>query len=742
MFRLKNGLFILIAMLSVTIIKAQVMDYVLSSEFNISINSNGYAPIASQEKVAHNTDYGVKIMNRADSGELSNYAHLKLPFIKQVSVNDNYLAVTEKNDNNSNNLILFDITGETPNEINRVDNINLNDMILLDNYIVYSTIENTFLLSIENLELLDSYPNVVLSGERKVSGNKILTSCSEDNTSLMLEINEAGEFVLLFTLPEIVRPVSLQDNLFIGRRNSREIVFYDVSEEPTYIANYQQSDETIIIHDYYVHNNQLGFVCSPGSSNDILFRVLDITELNNITLLDEFNFSTITNPNEIMFVPYFSVDCIDNDVYVAMIHQPLIHLEIEDSGIINYIGKQEGYRKTTWNNVVFENRNYTTDVLDVVIHDLSNPNMPVEIANNYERGTYKWFAGDELHCTIKKPGTEYLYCYEKDNSDNLVLIDSIYYGFDNEVAAFHWDGDFLVMADVNEYSIKGFKLEDGAFVEKWSEVVSSLMKGIGVKDNHIYIGSNVNSFIYIYEFDEESISEVNLVNTFTPYFYAIEFSDDIMSLHGHGAQEGAVFDMSEDPTEINNPLDLDITTLSCAAEKKRDYIFYTGENNNRVVPGNGLFVYKKINAEYQYIDSIPLGYEIMNIDIIDGDNQEDFTIILYSRACSMIYQAHITANGDLEIEPITTNLHNYPNPFNPETTISYVLSKASDVEIDIYNLKGQKVKSLIKDYQQEGNHKVAWNGNNDLGNQVSSGVYFSKIKTENEVITRKMTLVK
>ena len=85
---------------------------------------------------------------------------------------------------------------------------------------------------------------------------------------------------------------------------------------------------------------------------------------------------------------------------------------------------------------------------------------------------------------------------------------------------------------------------------------------------------------------------------------------------------------------------------------------------------------------------------------------------------------------------------NYPNPFNPETTINYQLPENSNVELAVYNLKGQKVKTLVNETLESGNHTVIWNGKDDNSKSVSSGIYFYKMKTGNHVETKKMILMK
>jgi hypothetical protein len=86
--------------------------------------------------------------------------------------------------------------------------------------------------------------------------------------------------------------------------------------------------------------------------------------------------------------------------------------------------------------------------------------------------------------------------------------------------------------------------------------------------------------------------------------------------------------------------------------------------------------------------------------------------------------------------------HNYPNPFNPTCTIEYSLAKPCRVEITIYNLLGRKVKTLVSSMQPAGPYQVIWDGKNDQGNDVASGVYFYRMKTDEYVDVKKMVVLK
>ncbi|GAJ04898.1 unnamed protein product, partial [marine sediment metagenome] len=96
-----------------------------------------------------------------------------------------------------------------------------------------------------------------------------------------------------------------------------------------------------------------------------------------------------------------------------------------------------------------------------------------------------------------------------------------------------------------------------------------------------------------------------------------------------------------------------------------------------------------------------------------------------------------------QISQVQFNLsQNYPNPFNPETTIEYSLAESSHVILKIYNLSGQLIKTLVNEYQQAGSHKIIWYGDNEVGQEVATGIYFYRIKAEDFVSTKKMVVLK
>jgi len=88
------------------------------------------------------------------------------------------------------------------------------------------------------------------------------------------------------------------------------------------------------------------------------------------------------------------------------------------------------------------------------------------------------------------------------------------------------------------------------------------------------------------------------------------------------------------------------------------------------------------------------------------------------------------------------DLANHPNPFTSSTTITFALAQASDVSLEIYDLTGRKVRSLASGRRVAGNHEVRWDGTNDGGRRVASGIYFSRLETAGGTVTRHLNLVR
>ena len=127
----------------------------------------------------------------------------------------------------------------------------------------------------------------------------------------------------------------------------------------------------------------------------------------------------------------------------------------------------------------------------------------------------------------------------------------------------------------------------------------------------------------------------------------------------------------------------------------------------------------------------------------------EFENARFEVARGMVFDANSLSNplfaNDLEVKlaPAAFALNqNFPNPFNPETTIGYDLADGSQVRLEIYNIMGQLVNTLVSDHQAAGRYRVVWSGVDAGNRQVASGVYFYRLQTEGFKAVKKLMLLK
>lgn len=163
----------------------------------------------------------------------------------------------------------------------------------------------------------------------------------------------------------------------------------------------------------------------------------------------------------------------------------------------------------------------------------------------------------------------------------------------------------------------------------------------------------------------------------------------------------------------------------------------------------------KIEIYMDSLNSMPI--LSVNINLVDSLQLDDGRAwIGFTTSTGSAYEKHyilswkfIPANSvgiDFKEPKFLAKNHileqNYPNPFNPTTTIRYALPKAGNVTLTVYNLLGQKVCTLVSTHQLAGQYQVQWNGRDDKGKKMPSGVYLYRLKTEGFNQILKMILMK
>ena len=198
------------------------------------------------------------------------------------------------------------------------------------------------------------------------------------------------------------------------------------------------------------------------------------------------------------------------------------------------------------------------------------------------------------------------------------------------------------------------------------------------------------------------------------------------------------------------------------ADNPTDFFAPRFSGSQRLLNGNTLIcsgvegIFFEVTPEneivWKYINPVNDG-----VPVAQGDSVSENSVgkcYRYAPDYSGLVGQDLTPGGPIELPPtsIRTNkknilkefelYNNYPNPFNPVTYISYRLSVGINVQLDVFNSLGQKIKTLVSEEQSSGNYKVEWDGTNQLGKTVSSGVYIYQLRSDDFVKTKKMLYLK
>ncbi|MEN6444473.1 MAG: S8 family serine peptidase [Candidatus Cloacimonas sp.] len=301
-------------------------------------------------------------------------------------------------------------------------------------------------------------------------------------------------------------------------------------------------------------------------------------------------------------------------------------------------------------------------------------------------------------------------------------------------------------------------------------------------------GGGSQNAICIANLDSDTLPEILIASSNGGYLYALNNDGSILFQKNIGTQiktSPVVADVNNDNIKeivlianngtiyIMNGLGADLAgtpiSIENAVECTPVIARFDGDNNAGIIFGDatGLFHSVRIDGTESANFPITIGGNIKisaSLADIDGDNDLDIAfptdsglaIIDVKRgAQAMLWPTYLggfgRTNNAYQQTPITdpllpaleTTLYGaYPNPFNPETTISFTLSTPDFTELEVYNQKGQKVKTLFSGNLESGNHKFVWNGQDDKGNGVSSGLYFYRMKSGKYSSTKKMILMK
>lgn len=559
--------------------------------------------------------------------------------------------------------------------------------------------------------------NITVNGEGFSYYVTLDNSSYYDILSPMSGYLESGETdVLEISNYENMEPYELGSLLTIHLGSGNDVVIVNLSTEPGYMS-------------------LLSFSL-PGNEEDSQpLTIWNITDSEqNISLSHSNDLFTISEDELVLGVDesatvYISADQVGSDEYDDLtISSADINYEMPMRKLANY-----GDYNFQDDGVADSEFISTECLLNHFTIDSELSGMEVFLSQNYQN--FKWVIFDddfnllyEMNDVSEYMGWQQLNLTEVLEAGNYYLgitgieeNDEVFVGFDEleeTVSSYEWDGENLT------------NLEGILFVRA---IVSNPIAYGDIDDNgevEAYDACLVLMYLVemIEEIDEER-ADVNL-------------DGEIMSLDASYILQYVVGIIDEFPVlsrELSNPiisLSNDDNYLYLSSETEVFGLYCNVIDLGNVEIGNVEVndkhcLFRQNGQEFALASAEGISGEILRIPLSVMSENSNIILDIKSNGFSerLDYRFSI---------PMYTNLsHNYPNPFNPETSINFTIAEAGEVKIEIYNIKGQKIETLVNENMKSGQHKVVWDGMD-----CPSGIYFYKMKFGRYTSTKKMILMK
>jgi len=482
----------------------------------------------------------------------------------------------------------------------------------------------------------------------------------------------------------------------------------------------------------------------------------DISDSNNITHLglwtEEFsnpdnlrNIGKICSNDNYLYVPNW-----DEGYFIFDISNPInIEIAHHHQNFNNYKGvaiKDNYLYVTSW---------YALDVIDI-----SDPNNPEQINSTPSlsylseiiiEGDYAYVGADSglIIYDISVPYAPNLINYTQMHAINhdIEKHRSYIYGIGMD-----YSGNWLTMLDVSNVTnpVIELQLHDNENLNN--------IRDLTINQDIMYIADanwNTNWSSYsggLRIYDMSNPIEPTYLSTCNPdttnKYVSITIKDDMAYLSGARHNNAGPYGPQTWVIDISNPSSpetIQVYDDPIGIQKAvvaGDYRYTGGSGGGVIVNMSGETVYDISDPQNPILVDYIEDHSGCCRDIIVKDGY----IYSAKEQCVNIYYTeyyNVSSNNDTVPDVNIPELsQNYPNPFNPTTTIRFSIPANGDTELTIYNIKGQKVKTLLNKLLTSGTHSIIWNGQDSNGKSCSSGLYLYKLSTEQTSITKKMILIK
>ena len=334
----------------------------------------------------------------------------------------------------------------------------------------------------------------------------------------------------------------------------------------------------------------------------------------------------------------------------------------------------------------------------------------------------------------------------------------------------------------NEFNNAGANCGGGAIMVSGSDydsftILNSIFTGNSMSGNGNNIGGGAiytSSNIYIKNciFTENNANISGSTNGGSAIYFnnSNSFFSNCIFWDNSTFENGGVISLSHDSNAIsinsiiynNSPNNIEYLETSPISYNNTISIYYSDiQNGEDIIQANGFgsYYYDDSNIDFDplFEDAINENFILLsNSPCIDTGSpsgwlippENDLTIDDYLNYNCIgdnydigTFEYCNNATEDYLLLPQIVNICNYPNPFNPSTTINFSIRNVSKVELALYNIKGQKIKTLAQNEFTKGSHSIIWNGDDKFGKSASSGIYYYKLSVNGKTEAVKKCLL-
>jgi hypothetical protein len=592
--------------------------------------------------------------------------------------------------------------------------------IAIENGYAYIVYDNGFrVYNISNPNLIELVNTTEVNNAQSITINNDIgcISCKQDGLKIF-DFNNPIEPALIseFTNDEDMNYTYFENSIAYVCNGENGTVIIDLTdlENPILISQCNSPENS---RHCVAQNNKL-FITEWNHG----VQIFDITDLHSPFFLSDFepcsSSRSCTPINDITILGGSYINIID----ISDLSNPSFesHFDIENEEFRKLKFHQDRAHVYMNSNLYY---NYRIQMID--FSNISDPitlgsYAPFPVMNAYEVSanfTYVVWGGSGLYIyQITNPNNPFLLSVTNSGSWNtgLVRIDDIAYMTTHDVI------NVIDLSDLSFPSIVN-TINFG-----WSNI-----ENIYCYSNHLFVTDFFNG-----------ISIFNLENPYSPELISI--IDPEGAVENINFVNNYMYASASSILHVINISNMSLPIISNTISIPYSRIIFIDDVFYVIDPHwNRIHIYNISDNE----NPVWEGYLNYNYQVNSIEKVQDYILFMTENNGFYFYDElweTVAINGE-EIKPLGNDISllNYPNPFNPETTISYQLPADNNVSLSIYNIKGQKVKTLVNALLPAGEHSAIWDGRDSNDNRVSSGIYFYQLNINGKTkALRKMLLLK